>query len=212
MTGSCVAPAGLTSRPAGEGFTLIEVMVALTILSLVMLATVSGFRTLAQTQTTLDRTINRVDEIRTVSAFLRQLFESGIVSESGSEIGLSLGGAGGGDSEAFFDMNPSGIVLKSIVLMGEGFGGTQVVRVAREGSAIILRWSQEELKAKDERWQRYPSRELVRGVEEFVVSSRTKSDAPWKPEWEGYGVPESIRVVLKAHGRFFPELIIPVQR
>jgi general secretion pathway protein J len=187
-------------------------MVALTILSLVMLATVSGFRTLAQTQTTLDRTINRVDEIRTVSAFLRQVFESGIVGENRGGIGLTLGGAGGGDSEAFFDMNPSGIVLKSIVMMGEGFGGTQVVRVAREGSAIILRWSQEELKVKDERWQRYPSRELVRDVEEFVVSSRAKSDAPWTPEWEGNGVPESIRVVLKAHGRFFPELIIPVQR
>ena len=212
MTFSNATHAGLPPPATGGGFTLIEVMVALTILSLVMLATVSGFRTLAQTQATLDRTTSRIDEIRTVSAFLRQVFESGIVGENKSGLGLSLGGIGGGDSEAFFDLDQSAIVLKSIVMMGEGFGGTQVVRVAREGSAVVLRWSQEELKANDKRWQQYPSRELVRDVEEFVVSSRHESDARWQLEWRDDGVPESIRVVMKAHGRFFPELIIPVQR
>ena len=37
------------SRAAG-GFTLVEVVVALTILALIMLATVTGLRTLANTQ------------------------------------------------------------------------------------------------------------------------------------------------------------------
>jgi general secretion pathway protein J len=194
---------------SAAGFTLIEVMVALTILSLVMLATVSGFRTLATTQTTLDRTIDRVDEIRTVSNFLRQVFESAIVGQDLG--GLSLGGTGG-SSKAFFDIDSSAIVLKSVVMMGEGFGGAQVVRVAREGSAIVLRWSQNEFKAEDERWNRYPSRELVQDVEEFAVSARRESGGAWEPRWDENGAPDSVRIVLKAHGRFFPELIIPVQR
>ena len=122
------------------GFTLVEVMVALTILSLVMLATVSGFRTLAQTQTTLDRTINRVDEIRTVSHFLRQVVESAIIGQDAG--GLTLGSVGNSGS-SFFDMNQSAIALKSAVMMGEGFGGTQYVRVAHEDSSIVLRWSSE---------------------------------------------------------------------
>ena len=192
-----------------KGFTLVEVMVALTILSLVMLATVSGFRTLATTQTTLDRTINRIDEIRTVSNFLRQVFESAIIGQDLG--GLSLGGTGG-SSKAFFNMERSAVVLKSVVMMGEGFGGTQVVRVAKEGSAIVLRWSQNEFKANDKRWLQYPSRELVADVEDFVLSSRPQSKDPWQPQWKKNGAPDAIRVVLKAHGRFFPELIIPVQR
>ncbi|MEP0202292.1 MAG: prepilin-type N-terminal cleavage/methylation domain-containing protein [Halioglobus sp.] len=194
----------------GSGFTLVEVMVALTILSLVMLATVSGFRTLATTQSTLDRTINRIDEIRTVSNFLRQVFESAIVGKRGS--GLSLGGDGGGGSSGFFDMDESVVVLKSVVMMGEGFGGTQVVRLAQEGTTIVLRWSQKEIDVNDKRWQRYPSRVLVRDVEVFEISSRPKSNAPWQPRWKESGAPNAVRVVLKAHGRFFPELIIPVQR
>ena len=48
----------------GRGFTLVEVMVALTILSLVMMATVTGLRTLANTQTAIERATHRVDEIR----------------------------------------------------------------------------------------------------------------------------------------------------
>lgn len=206
-----VNTSGVRSRPplSVKGFTLVEVMVALTILSLVMLATVSGFRTLATTQTTLDRTINRIDEIRTVSNFLRQVFESAIIGQDLG--GLSLGGTGG-SSKAFFDMDRSAVVMKSVVMMGEGFGGTQVVRVAQEGSAIVLRWSQNEFKADDKRWQQYPSRELVGDVEEFELSSRSQSKEPWQPQWKDNGAPDAIRVVLKAHGRYFPELIIPVQR
>ena len=209
MTAARPTAGRLCRASTGGGFTLIEIMVALTILSLVMLATVSGFRTLATTQSTLDRTIGRIDEIRTVSNFLRQTFESAIIGQDLG--GLSLGGTGG-SSKSFFDLDQSGVVLKSVVMMGEGFGGTQVVRVAREGSSIVLRWSQNEFKAKDERWQRYPSRELVQDVEEFAVSVRPTSDAPWQPQWKQRGAPDAIRVVLKAHGRFFPELIIPVQR
>ena len=51
------------------GFTLVEVMVALAIFSLVMLATVTGFRTLSNTAATIDRMTDRIDEVRSVSAF-----------------------------------------------------------------------------------------------------------------------------------------------
>lgn len=209
MTGANAARNKLRGCLPDAGFTLVEVMVALSILSLVMLATVSGFRTLATTQTTLDRTINRIDEIRTVSNFLRQVFESSIIGQDLG--GLTLGGTGG-SSKAFFHMEQSAVVMKSVVMMGEGFGGTQVVRVAQEGSAIVLRWSQNEFKADDQRWQNYPSRELVGDVEEFVLSSRAQTNDPWQPQWKEGGAPDAIRIVMKAHGRFFPELIIPVQR
>ena len=64
------------STVGAEGFTLVEVMVALTILSLVMMATVTGLRTLANTQSAIERMTSRVDEVRSVSIFLRDLLAS----------------------------------------------------------------------------------------------------------------------------------------
>ena len=68
---------------ASRGFTLIEVVVSLAILSLVLLGTVTGLRTLGNTQVSLERVTQRADEVRTVSAFLRDLMEAAVVG-SGS--------------------------------------------------------------------------------------------------------------------------------
>ena len=57
-------------RPA-RGFTLIEMMIALTLFSMMMLAIVAAMRTLGNTQSTLEQVTGRVDEIRGVSEFLR---------------------------------------------------------------------------------------------------------------------------------------------
>ena len=61
------------SRTAG--FTLVEVIVALGIFSLIMLATVSGYRTLGNTASTINHMTDRTDELRSVSTFLREAFE-----------------------------------------------------------------------------------------------------------------------------------------
>ena len=73
------------------GFTLVEVVVALAILSLVMLATITGLRTLANTQVSLVRMTERVDGMRAVSSFLRDTLESAAVGSS-SGGGLAMGG------------------------------------------------------------------------------------------------------------------------
>jgi general secretion pathway protein J len=83
---------------ASRGFTLIEVVVSLAILSLVLLGTVTGLRTLGNTHVSLERVTQRADEVRTVSAFLRDLMESAVVG-SGSG-GLTLGG--GSSAASYF--------------------------------------------------------------------------------------------------------------
>ena len=56
------------ARP-NRGFTLIEVVVSLAILSLVLLGTVTGLRTLGNTQESLERVTDRAEEVRTVRFF-----------------------------------------------------------------------------------------------------------------------------------------------
>ena len=65
-------------------------MVALTILSLVMMVTVTGLSTLANTQSAIERMTSRVDEVRSVSIFLRDLLTS--ASSGADPNDLTLGG------------------------------------------------------------------------------------------------------------------------
>ena len=192
-----------------RGFTLVEVMVAMSILSLVMLATVTGLRTLANTQAAIERKIARVDEVRTVSEFLRDLMESALV---GSKGGLSLGG--GGRDATYFRFDQNGAEWKSTILFGEAFGGIYVVRVAREGEQLVLRWQEPAvsgLKLKD--WSGTSSRTLIRDLEEFSITVKEDFNTDWTEEWPEFSIaPALVRMQIKSADRYWPDLILQVQR
>ena len=108
-----------------SGFTLVEVVVATVVLSLLLLATVTALRTFGNTQLALERKTLRVDEIRSVSNFLRDLMESTVVGNDSG--GLSLGAGSGGST--YFKLREQGVEWKSTVLFGEAFGGIRGARV-----------------------------------------------------------------------------------
>ena len=194
----------MSTRGATEsGFTLVEVMVALTILSLVMLATITGLRTLANTQVAIERVTERVDEVRTVSSFLRDSFET-IILGSGSG-GLTLGGSG--LDSTFFRVKPGAVEWKAAVLFGETYGGRYLLRVAREDKTLVLRWLERDSSAKPADWERAPSRVLLADLDEFHVSYRRGLADNWKDSWDRAGVPLLLRMKIKASGRFWPDLV-----
>jgi general secretion pathway protein J len=190
------------------GFTLVEVVVALTILSLIMLATVTGLRTLANTQGTLERVTARIDEVRTVSGFLRDLMEAAVTGDGGGGSGLSLGGSG--RQSAYFEIAGDALVWNSTVLFGESFGGTFLVQVAREDDLLLLRWQEAPAGRHQMDWQETDTRVLVLGVEEFVIAWREHYDQPWQREWQKGAKVRWVRLQVKAAGRYWPDLIMQV--
>jgi general secretion pathway protein J len=190
-----------------SGFTLVEVMVALTILSLVMLATVTGLRTLANTQVAVERLTSRVDEVRTVSGFLRDALESAVVPVKQSRLS-----SGGGSSEKiFFVASRESLAWKATVLFGEGYGGSYLVRVAREEDRLVLRWQEPTPSGSPTDWSEAVSRTLVNDLDELKLSFRPNFAGPWVDSIERGSVPVLVRLQVQAAGRYWPDLIIRVQ-
>ncbi|WP_027949660.1 PulJ/GspJ family protein [Haliea salexigens] len=191
------------------GFTLVEVVVALSVLSLIMLATISALRTFANTQQSLDRMMGRVDEVRTVSSLLRDLVDSAALGADGGE-GLTLGG--GARDAAYFAGSDSVLMFKANILFGENFGGEYVLRFSRDDDALVMRWQASNGDSRTIDWSQAPSRVLVKRVDLFEVAYRPAPQADWVPAWQNGGVPVALRLRLRAAERFWPELIMAVPR
>ena len=200
----------MKASTGSRGFTLVEVMVALSILSLVLLATVTGLRTLGNTQAAIERKTSRVDEVRSVSGFLRDLMESAVVG-SGSG-GLTLG-AGGQQEATYFNFGKGFLEWKTTVLFGEAYGGTHYVRVGQEGGQLMLRWLATGGSSPNARdWSKAASRPLVRDLELFAIGLRQEFDQGWVVRWAGGDPPALVRLQIKAAGKYWPDLILKVQR
>jgi len=190
-----------------QGFTLVEVMVSITVLSMILLATVTALRTFGNTQASLERMTLRVDEVRSVSGFLRGALESAVISESNS--GLALGGRS--DSQGQLVGNERALQWKSTLLFGEGYGGSFLLRVGQEDDRLMLRWY-DTLGQRDPEvdWSQAEAWPLVEGLQEFALAYRQGPGEPWVAAWEDGGSPEWVRMTIRAKNRYWPELIMRV--
>jgi general secretion pathway protein J len=197
----------------GRGFTLVEVVVAMAILSLIMLATMTALRTFGKTQQTVTTMTGRVDDIRAVSGFLRDTLQAAVVSSQrgGS---LSAGPGGGVRVPPYFKGNARSLEWKAPVMFSESHGGIYLVRVAREEGQLVLRWLEPSGKPKDRNidWSGAEQRTLLENVEALEVFYRADVDQPWQDNWKEENSPALVRLTIKADGRYWPDLIMEVQR
>jgi len=192
-----------------RGFTLVEVIVSLAVLSLIMLATVSALRTFANTQTSLDKLTLRIDEVRTVSSFLRDALDSTVYAGGAEK--LSLGGRGEKEF-AYFAGTSSTFSWKAPVLFGEGYGGTFLLQLSHEEDEMLLRWQEPLPTNVRPEWTDTESRVLVSSVEEFQVKYLPDFGREWVTGWHSAESPALIKMTIKAGGRYWPDLIMQVQR
>ena len=196
------------------GFTLVEVIVALGIFSLIMLATVSGYRTLGNTASTIDRMTDRTDELRSVSTFLREALENAVVgTESGGGDELTFGASAASVAPvAYFKVAKGGMEWRAKILFGEAYGGSYFLRLAKRSDELVLQWQEPGAQFEPTAWDKSPSRKVLDQLQVFEIWTRTDSNSKWtRKDVEGEA-PSHVKLVIKANGRFWPELIMTVQR
>ena len=202
---------GFGATVSDQGFTLVEVMVALTILSLVMMVTVTGLSTLANTQSAIERMTSRIDEVRSVSTFLRDLLESAASGAAPKKFVLGPGDING--FESYFASGNDFLELDATVMFGERFGGTYLVRIAKEDDQLVLRWQESNGGVAPKDWNDKYSRVMVAQLEEFVVLTRENYRKDWLKDGRvDTDKPLLVMLKVKAAGRNWPDLIVRVKQ
>ncbi|MFT4614746.1 MAG: general secretion pathway protein J [Bacteroidia bacterium] len=189
------------------GFTLLEVLIAVTLLSLVMAALVASMRTFGNTRTTLDRVTARVDEIRTISSFLRGTIGTALPLERPD---LFKGEEGEYEAGAtFFGGDSTEMVWVSPVIAGTRLGGAYAIHLVHEEDQLMLRWHPYRMDLTEGDWSNLPPRALVESVEEFEISYLPDYGEDWVEEWvPAKHSPAAVRLTIRAAGKYWPELVI----
>lgn len=185
-----------------QGFTLIEVVVALTILSLIVLATLTAMRTLGQTQAKLEARADNTARLRAVSDFLRRNLEQAqpvLLFQFGQPAGRYFEGT----NEELTWAAPMPIPgmqggLASVKMrLNED---KQLVLLVRDG-VDFTPWGDETAYV------------LANFVTELDIGYRASRWDDWVGEWPLAEYPPShVRINIRVGERYWPELIVAIPR
>ena len=202
-----------------RGFTLLELLVVMSLLSIIMIGLVSALRTMAQTESRIDARLERLDEIRVARTFLQQTLSRA------SAMPLDAPGATGKTVIPFAATSDS-LTWVGILPARANVGGRHFFRLAIEdtsaGRHLVLRFSpwQPDLVFSD--WPSAESRNLVRGIQQLKVQAQGLSTdgqntaEAWPKGWQdGWPIadslPEQVRLGLVDAQGDWPEWTIALR-
>ena len=195
-----------------RGFTLVEMMIALVVLSLVSLGTLTALRTMGMTQERLSATTERVDELRQVSQFLRDSLRQAMAPPQPGFDGTWVFSAAGLPVAERDEL----VWLAPFHAAG-GSGGLKFFRLFRVIDSLRLQLQSHRADFDHDSWQSLGEGEiLVTGLEEFRIDYRPDIAGPWLPaptqEALSNQFPALVRIVVKAEGRYWPEVIVALDQ
>ncbi|WP_333906197.1 prepilin-type N-terminal cleavage/methylation domain-containing protein [Delftia acidovorans] len=199
--------------PAGQlGFTLVELLVVMALLSLLMLGLASAMSTVSQTQERVDARLDRMDHQRVSVAFLRSVL--GQASAIRRQAGLRKQG----ESELFFEGGPQGMRWLGIMPARFGMGGRTHFQLSVEGDALVLRFAPWQGPDVMPDWAQSQSYVIDRGVTAFALRYQNAKlgVAHWQPQWgpekdNEKELPSAVHIELQAASGAWPMTVIAMR-
>jgi len=176
--------------------------VSLTILSLVTLAILSALRVLGDTQGRLESTVERLDEMRLVSRFLRERIGQALPLNTS----LTFGPYFTGDAGQLVWVGP---------IAGAGdVSGAQFMRLFREGGELKIQFEPYRASVSEPQWAGTEAHTLVENIDEFQVSYRMSPQDPWVETWDraAEALPWLVKLRLRVRQRYWPDLVIAIDQ
>ena len=198
-------------KSGAAGFTLLEVLVVMSLLSLVMLGMGSALRTTAQTGERVDHRLLQADELRTATSFIYSTLGRISVQKFNTPVAV-------GQSPYFFVGQPDAMAWIGIMPARYGAGGRYYFKLSlgeldgKRGLVIhFLPWT-DASPLPD--WTQAEGRVLVPGATAFSLQYLdTTTDAPeWSPVWTSpEGPPDRVQLSLQGPEGPWPSLVVPLR-
>ena len=181
-----------------RGFTLVEVVVALTVMSLLVLATLTAVRTLGDTHARVEATTQRLDEMRLVSQFLRNSLRQAVPVRTQTRPG---GYILGGRNELSWIAPLQGV---------EGVAGLQYKRLFLDGETLKIQFVPYHPALESPDWAAVKAHPLLDEVSEFTLAFRGQAQEPWLEQWDEQEtlLPQVLKLQLRVRERYWPDLVI----
>ena len=199
------------SSKHARGFTLLELLVVMALLSVVMLALGSALRTIAQSEGRIDQRLARADEFRVATAFMRttlaRISDRKVAAAAEPSAGSVLF-AGGGESVAWVGIMPARY----------GAGGRNFFRLGVESvdghSSLVLRFIPWIDAPVFPDWSQAEARVLVADVASLSIRYEDALAVPsaWGAEWPFKDrLPQRIELTVQTSAGFWPSLVVAMR-
>ena len=202
-----------TGKMHMRGFTLVELLVVMALLSLLMLGLVSALRTMAQTEERIDGRLAQADEFRVTTAFVQEILGQISIRKKQDEI-LKQGG-----SPFLFDGQTGAVAWVGIMPARHGVGRLYFFRLGLEGfggeAALVIRFAPWDESAVFPNWEQAQARTLLKGVTSFALSYEDVTTEPgtWTPTWQGIdSLPEHVRLDVQTRSGDWPLWIVATRQ
>ncbi len=174
------------ARP--RGFTLVEVLIALVLLSLLMLALTGALRAMGQTEERVEQRIATADDYRATVYFLHDVL--GRVSARR----FASGRAGAPPEAPFFEAAPDSLAWIGVLPARYGAGGRHYMRLGVEAGPdgagqLVLRYAPWTGAPAFNAWGQAAAQVLAAPVQGLALRYQEPISGGWSPVWPPPGVP-----------------------
>jgi general secretion pathway protein J len=193
------------------GFTLVEVLVVISLLSVVMLALGAAFRTFAQTEVRVDRRLNLADEFRVASSFLRKTLSRVSLRKPDSASEAA-------DPNFLFTSDAHSVAWIGVMPARYGTGGLHYFRLAVESidakSSLVIRFKPCLNSATFPKWNETEFRVMISDVSSFRIlyQDNDRTTRAWSEHWTHTDrLPGAVQFTFQVAGIDWPHVIIPIR-
>lgn len=194
---------------SARGFTLVEVIIAASLASLVMLGIISAVRTFGTSLTKAEDRVERIDEMRLASEYLRQLLQT-VVSDLHQPLP-------DGTLRVYYQGEAQHLQFLTDVPPRHGLGGMSLVDLSLaangDDSDLVMRvvpWvpQPERMAALDDARPEI----LIPQVTALQWRYRHPETGEWSEQWaDPDKVPDAVRLDIARSGQAWPPLIVRLQ-
>jgi general secretion pathway protein J len=193
------------------GFTLLELLVVMVLLSVIMVAMGSAMRAVAQSEERIDQKLLRSDEFRVSTHFIRVIL--GRVSDTKVAVAAEPNA-----SSVMFSGNANTVAWVGVMPARYGVGGRNFFRLGIESvensSALVLRFVPWTDASVFPEWSQADARVLVADVSALSVryEDTSRGESVWVSEWPYLDkIPQRLDMAIQTTEGSWPNLIVAMR-